>query len=83
MEENQNQGFPVELYSLDKSYLFGLVKIKIMVEDRRPDIANMIGKYKHQIYFKFFWKEISIVTRSTSGVGTYRVDGKTVITSVQ
>lgn len=76
-----SDGMPIILFEYQKSYLFGLVKISLVVEDRRPDIVEMIGKYKHQIYFKFFNKEISIVTRSTNGIGTYRIDNETVLTN--
>lgn len=76
-------GFPITLYEYNWSTFFNLISISILIEDRRPDIKEMIGKFKHQIKFRFFHKEVSIVTRSTTGLGTYIVDGKTVITSVQ
>lgn len=70
------EGFPAVVFEYERSYLFGWIRIKLLVEDRRPDLAEMIGKYKHQIYFKLFWKEVSVVTRSTSGPGSYSIDGK-------
>lgn len=69
---------PQLLYEYFWSTLFGLVKISLRVEDRRPDLDEVIGKYKHFIFFKFLWKEVSIVLRSTNGPGFYNVNKKTV-----
>ena len=80
---NKPASVPVTIYEYQWSALLGIVKISLHIEDRRPDLPEAIGKFKHYIQFKFFWKTVSIVTRSTTGIGTYRVDGKTVATSVQ
>lgn len=75
---NASPSTPIIIYEYVWSIFFSLISIYILVEDRRPDLAEVIGKYKHQIRFKFFRKEVSIVTRSTSGPGVYKVDGKEV-----
>lgn len=44
--------FPQTINEFKKSWLFGLVTIDYIVEDRRPDLKEYAHKYKHLITVK-------------------------------
>ena len=53
---------------INKSWLFGLIQLQVVVEDRRPDMGDHtnLTKYKTQVYFKYFGKTWSIIVHSKS-----------------
>lgn len=54
---------PVTLFDVDESYLFGLVKVKITLEDRRPDMPEgyNLSKYRYLIVFQVAWKKWGLI----------------------
>lgn len=42
----------------------GLVRVKYYAEDRRPDLANYDGKFKHYLIIRVLWKRLTWTFRS-------------------
>ena len=70
-----NDNIPVQIYDYRKSYLFGLIKVRITITDQKTKYTDR--RYKHMISFQIFRNKISCVLRSSSQ-GIYTVDGKEV-----
>lgn len=63
--------FPEIVFEYNKSFIFGIVKINITVEDRKA--VDKARNYKHIITIKVFTKEFNIVIKSPS-IGHYNMD---------
>lgn len=71
VDEKSSYFVPELIFEYHKKWLFGLIKIDVVVEDRKT--PDEIRRYKHQFTVTVFGKEYCAVTRSDS-IGHYRMD---------
>ena len=55
---------PVCIKEIEISRLYGLIKLHVIVEDRRPDSLENEKKFKTQIKVKLFFYNFSFIARS-------------------
>ena len=63
---------PEILYEHSQSFLFGLVKLSIVIEDGHTE--DLTKRYKHMLTFKVLGNEYSVMLRSPT-LGAYRFNG--------
>lgn len=63
--------FPEVIIEYKKSFMFGIVRIEVIIEDRKTE--DKCRKYKHMINITVFMKKFYIVTRSPS-IGHYNMN---------
>lgn len=55
---------PVCIKEIEISRLYGLIKLHVIIEDRRPDSLENEKKFKTQIKVKLFFYNFSFIARS-------------------
>lgn len=77
MTELPETKFPEIVFEHEKSLLLGLIKLFIVVENRKHGSESL--KYKHMIRLKFFGLNYGVVIRSNSK-GLYCLNDQTLNT---
>lgn len=61
---DQDSSLPVCIKEIEISRLYGLIKLHVIIEDRRPDFNEYEKKFKTQIKVKLFFYNFSFIARS-------------------
>ncbi len=61
---DQDTSLPVCIKEIEISRLYGLIKLHVIIEDRRPDFNEYEKKFKTQIRLKLFFYKFSLIVRS-------------------
>ena len=56
---DQDSSLPVCIKEIEISRLYGLIKLHVIIEDRRPDFNEYEKKFKTQIKVKLFFYKFS------------------------
>lgn len=75
MENNEKNSFPVSMVLSEKKYLLGILKVFYRLEDRRPDLPELLKRFKHQVYVDLFGKRIFSLVCQTRLPGFNKIDG--------